>query len=301
MSDCGFDLLAVFLPPGKDANSKITLWHSSSSLSFPSFPPALPSLLRPPYLLHLQSFFLPVSPSELPSFFHPFHIYLTFPIFFFLLHVSLPLSSFVLLSFDPVCDLFCFLFPVSRLPHRIRTSSALFLGLSFLSFYSFLIHLSFCPFLTYFLSCLPLLPPTCPSVPPSLSLPDCPSSLPLIISVLPLLLLSVSCFCPSISSSPSFPYFFLSLPFLNPICSFLLRLPSLSLHFLPSVLVYFLPSFLLSSLCPTFPHILHLPSSPPTVKAALAASPLHYKSCDIETSGTILSFFFFFFSLPGTE
>lgn len=168
MSDCGFDLLAVFLPPGKDANSKITLWHSSSSLSFPSFPPALPSLLRPPYLLHLQSFFLPVSPSELPSFFHPFHIYLTFPIFFFLLHVSLPLSSFVLLSFDPVCDLFCFLFPVSRLPHRIRTSSALFLDCP--SFLFILFYPPFCLSFSYLFPFLSSSPPSNLSLLPSFPL-----------------------------------------------------------------------------------------------------------------------------------
>lgn len=202
------------------------------------------------------------------------------------------LLSCCLLIQSVIFSVSCFLFPV----FLSESEPPLLSSWTVLPFFLFFfIHLSVCPFLTYFLSCLPLLPPTCPSFPPSLSLPDCPSSLPLVISVLPLLLLSVSCFCPSISSSPSFPYFFLSLPFLNPICSFLLRLPSLSLHFLPSVLVYFLPSFLLSSLCPTFPHILHLPSSPPTVKAALAATPLHYKSCDIETSGTILSFISFFF------
>lgn len=207
------------------------------------------------------------------------------------------LLSCCLLIQSVIFSVSCFLFPV----FLTESEPPLLSSWTVLPFF----YPPFCLSFSYLFPFLSSSPPSnlssCPSFPPSLSLPNCPSSLPLVISVLPLLLLSVSCFCLSISSSPSFPYFFLSLPFLNPICSFLLRLPSLSLHFLPSVLVYFLPSFLLSSLCPTFPHILHLPSSPPTVKAALAAIPLHYKSCDIETSATILSFIFFFFLLPGTE
>lgn len=205
------------------------------------------------------------------------------------------LLSCCLLIQSVIFSVSCFLFPV----FLSESEPPLLSSWTVLPFFLFFfIHLSFCPFLTYFLSCLPLLPPICPSVPPSL-LPS------LFLTVLHLFLSSFQsflsyCFLFPVSVPPSLhlPPFHISsflCLFLNPICSFLLRLPSLSLHFLPSVLVYFLPSFLLSSLCPTFPHILHLPSSPPTVKAALAATPLHYKSCDIETSGTILSLIFIFF------
>lgn len=194
------------------------------------------------------------------------------------------LLSCCLLIQSVIFSVSCFLFPVfltESEPPLLSSSDCP----------SFLFILFYPPFLLSFSYLFPFLsssPPSnlsfCPSFPHSLSLPDCPSSLPLVISVLPLLLLSVSCFCPSISSSPSFPYFFLSLPFFKPYVFF----SSLS-----SLLVSSFPSF-----CPCLlpsPHILHLPSSPPTVKAALAATPLHYKSCDIETSGTILSFISFFF------
>lgn len=76
--------------------------------------------------------------------------------------------------------------------------------------------------------------------------------------------------------------------------SVLLLIFYLFLPFLPSCASF-------SSFSPTCP-----PSPPPlhpslrqsrTVKAALAATPLHYKSCDIEMSGTILSFSFCFLEL----
>lgn len=77
---------------------------------------------------------------------------------------------------------------------------------------------------------------------------------------------------------------------LPPICYYMLFV--LSFPTLPSIF------FLLYILSPTFtpsPLVFHHCSW--TVKAALAPNPLCYKSCDIEPSGTILSFTFYFLEL----
>lgn len=77
---------------------------------------------------------------------------------------------------------------------------------------------------------------------------------------------------------------------LSPFCYY--KLFVLSFPTSPSIF------FLLYILSPTFtpsPLVLHHCSW--TVKAALAPDPLCYKSCDIEPSGTILSFTFYFLEL----
>lgn len=97
LSDCGFDLLGVFLLPGKRANSKITLVFLSLS----------PSLSLPSFLLPFFS--LPVSPQTsvrpshsvlfyLPTFLSspPFHVHSSFP------PCGLSTLPSVFLSFNPV-------------------------------------------------------------------------------------------------------------------------------------------------------------------------------------------------------
>lgn len=167
------------------------------------------------------------------------------------------LLSCCLLIQSVIFSVSCFLFPV----FLTESEPPLLSSWTVLPFFLFFfIHLSVCPFLTYFLSCLPLLPPTCPPVPPSL-LPS------LFLTVRHLFLLSFQsflsyCFLFPVSVPPSLhlhPFHILSLLclFLNPICSFLLS--SLLISSFPSFCPCLLPSFLPSVL--SLSHFSSHPSS----------------------------------------
>lgn len=164
------------------------------------------------------------------------------------------LLSCCLLIQSVIFSVSCFLFPV----FLTESEPPLLSSWTVLPFF----YPPFCLSFSYLFPFLSSSPPSnlssCPSFPHSLSLPNCPSSLPLIISVLPLLLLSVSCFCPSISSSPSFPYFFLSLPFFKPYL-FFSSPSSLLVSSFPSFCPCLLPSFLPSVL--SLSHFSSHPSS----------------------------------------